>query len=83
MRLPSCFQLLSSKTSVIASEVGQTRVLTSRKTKSRTVFGPRRMKAGVQPLKRNLGPSARKELTKTLINEVLDDWYNGFSRSNK
>jgi len=25
------------------------------------VFGPRRMKAGVQPLKRNLGPSLRKD----------------------
>ena len=54
------------------SEIIQT-ILTSRKTKSNTVFGPRRMNAGVQPLKRNLGPSSRKDWPRTLMNVVSAD----------
>lgn len=41
--------------------------LTSKNTKRRTVFGPKRINAGVQPLKRNFGPSSRKDRVKTLI----------------
>ena len=38
-----------------------------------TVFGPRRMNAGVHPLKRNLGPSSRKERVKTSSDDWLED----------
>jgi hypothetical protein len=42
-----------------ANEPGSTS--TSKKTNNSTVCGPRRTNAGVQPLKRNLGPSSRSE----------------------
>ena len=48
-------------------------ILTSKNTKRRTVFGPRRINAGVQPLKRNLGPSSRNDRVKTLIGVTLED----------
>lgn len=47
--------------------------LTSKKTKSKTVFGPRRTKAGVHPLKRNRGPSSRSDLRNTSIGLALCD----------
>lgn len=37
------------------------------------VFGPRRMNAGVQPLKRNLKPSFRKDVESTSIAPVFPD----------
>lgn len=38
------------------------------------VFGPRRMNAGVQPLKRNLGPSSLRDVTSTSIGLDLPDY---------
>ena len=48
--------------------------LTSKKTKRRTVLGPRRTKAGVQPLKRNFGPSSLNDCISTLTGVVADDY---------
>ena len=42
---------------------------TSKKMNIKTVFGPRRTKAGVQPLKRNLGPSSRRAWRRTWIED--------------
>ena len=44
---------------------------TSKKTNISTVLGPRRMNAGVQPLKRNFGPSSRSDRWSTAIADSL------------
>lgn len=47
---------------------------TSKKTNNKTVLGPKRMKAGVQPLKRNVMPSSRMERARTCDTGAFEDW---------
>jgi len=45
----------------------------SKNTNNKTVLGPSRMNAGVQPLKRTLGPSSRMEVVRTCRREASDE----------
>lgn len=48
--------------------------LTSKKTNSSTVLGPRRINAGVQPLNKNMGPSFCNERVNTSSGLALLDY---------
>ena len=48
-----------------SSDAPREEIRTSKNTKSRTVFGPRRMKAGSHPLNRNRAPSSRNDFCRT------------------
>ena len=65
MSNPRFLQLLERAFSSIKSKHSALSVQTSKKTNKSMVFGPSRINAGVQPLKRKVIPSSRAERIKT------------------